>query len=210
MRAKAYVNSEEFPAVANFLDAQVEMQFEDLRVMLRLPLGGWRAGCNFAAATVLLNLISGFSVCLFQASNEPPGKRRDSGARFKNLLRRYYPWGAEPWEESECGKRLYCMFRNPLSHSLGIPSAATRKWDRIGKQPLTPPKIALLEGSSKRPDWLGPTLIERTIDGDQSSVCLSIPSLYWGVWRMLERICGDAAEMSNAEHLLIQFGFGSA
>ena len=159
MQLSDLVDSARFPAVAKFLDTQVEMQFADLRVLLQLPTGDWQAGCNFAAANMLLNLLSGFSVCLMNAGLEALTERRDRGIRFKNLLDQYYPWDAESWSPNQCSEWLYDVARNPLAHSLGIRVTAIRQWGGIAKRPLRPAEIEVLEAIRERPNWLGPTLI---------------------------------------------------
>ena len=209
MRVSDFVDTAQFPAVARFLDSQVEMQFADLRVLLRLPTGDWGAGCNFAAANVLLNLVSGFSVCLFNAGVNALTERGDRGKRFKNLLERYYPWDAEPWPPDQCSDWLYDVARNPLTHSLGIQVTAIRQRGGIAKRPLSPAEIEELEKNRQRPIWLGPTLIVKAVDGSEPGVFLSVPGLYWGIWRLLENLCGDQEQIGKSEMLLGQLGYGS-
>jgi hypothetical protein len=50
--------------VQQFLREQVDMQFADVRVLLRLPQETIdpTVGCNFTAAAVILNQISGLSI----------------------------------------------------------------------------------------------------------------------------------------------------
>src|SRR5260370_39171640 len=78
------------PPVARRLIQHLDMLLNDVHAMFRLPLkeDGLTAGCNFAAAVVLLEMIGGISVTLFQHSG-------GSGERYKTLLERYYPWDAE-------------------------------------------------------------------------------------------------------------------
>jgi len=66
------------------------MQFNDVRAMMRLPLPavGIEAGCDFATAMTLCNLISEISVVLYTPRNPKAGR----GKRFKKLLEEFYPW----------------------------------------------------------------------------------------------------------------------
>src|SRR2546425_9380696 len=77
--------------VKDFIRRHVDMLFHDLHCMMRLPIPAQDlgAGCNFAAATFLLDLISGISTALYDG----PG---GSGARFKAVVEKYYPWDLEP------------------------------------------------------------------------------------------------------------------
>lgn len=56
-----------YPHVHNFVAKHLDMQFDDVRGMLKLPLPkfGIPAGCNFAAAAAWCNLIGGISVVLY-------------------------------------------------------------------------------------------------------------------------------------------------
>ncbi len=94
MLASQFPEFKAYPAVHGFITNHLDMQFNDVRAMMRLPLPTVTisAGCNFAAAAALSNLISGISVVLY-TSKDP---RSGSGAKFKELLRQFYPW--EPGE----------------------------------------------------------------------------------------------------------------
>jgi hypothetical protein len=74
-----------------------DMQIEDVRVLLRMPKAGYPAGCNFAAAAVLFNMIAGVSVCFYDASPKAL-TNGDRGKRFKNVLIDFFPWptGSRP------------------------------------------------------------------------------------------------------------------
>lgn len=80
-----------YPEIINFLKFQVDMLFEDLRTLLRLPSYDLKAGCNFTVAAMLFNIIAGVSVCFYEASTKAIIQRRDRNSRFKNLLINYYP-----------------------------------------------------------------------------------------------------------------------
>jgi hypothetical protein len=104
--------------VTDFIRRHVDMQFHDVHCMLRLPIPAQRldASCNFAAATFLLDLISGISTALYDG----PGR---SGERFKTVVESYYPWDLEPSggvSAASGSDTLYKVFRNPLVHALGL------------------------------------------------------------------------------------------
>ncbi len=215
MEAFRMVDSEKYPSVGLFLREHVEMQFADLRLMLQMPLGNEQGpGCNYASTAVLMNLISGFSVCLYDASKAALKDRRNRGPRFKALLTKYYPWEGEKLGQEEGSELLYNMVRNPLAHSLGINAdmydevaeeSDVEEWTGIAKRSMNLAEIATLESSSVRPTWLGEgrfTWFERTLASGETGKFLSVPCLYWGVWRTLERLCSDTTQMDKANTLL--------
>src|SRR5437763_16336668 len=88
-----------YPLVHNFVDNYVRMQFEDIGAMLHLPIQaiGINNACNFAAASVICNLISGISVTIFKPTVwQRPNRNRvmqviGSGEAFKEFVKMYYP-----------------------------------------------------------------------------------------------------------------------
>jgi len=106
-----------YPAVNVFVRDHLAMQFDDVRGMMKLPLPGVgiRAGCNFAAAAILCNLISGISVVLYT----PRDPNARSGKKFRELLKEFYPWELSE-DMAEKTKVIYDIVRNPLAHSLGF------------------------------------------------------------------------------------------
>jgi hypothetical protein len=71
MNSSQFIDAKKFPTVYKLLKEHVEMQFGDIRVLLQLPLGTTSApGGNLATGALVLNLISGFSVCLFNATKK--------------------------------------------------------------------------------------------------------------------------------------------
>ena len=208
MQTKTLVDKGPYPSVEKFLARHVEMQFADLRAMLRLPTEELQGGCNFAATAVLMNLISGFSVCLYNANL---GNTRDRGNRFNVMLNTYYPWqvGGEVNSDAEGSKKLYEFWRNPLAHRLGIHLG--KEWIGIGKSPLTASQIEELEASATPPGSLrmnptGPTFIRETTQLEPSTM-LSVPGLYWGTWRLLTKLCQDRTQMATAGKVLKAQGF---
>lgn len=76
--------------VEEFIREGVEPHLRDINAMLRLPLpeAGLEAGCNFAIAQVLLNIVSGISTTLYR-------QKGPSGKLFKELLDTEY-WPIDP------------------------------------------------------------------------------------------------------------------
>lgn len=199
------------------LDARVRLYMHDVRAMLMLPAPtcGITAGCNFAAAAVLLNVISGLSRLLVDG----PG---NSGDAFVAFADRWYPWGTEPggrWVEVKSRTdTLYDSFRNGLAHDLMNGVTADKQYGWVLRQPgrlrgikkshLPPGGLAELDDAGQRPVWLGPTLANiDTFDSEgrvsqQDTVALDVHALYWGVRRMLFAWSGDADAVASFAGLL--------
>ena len=202
VRVSALVDRTEFPSVWTMLDEQVEPWFVCLRMLLLLPSGTeLKGGCNLAVASTLLSLVSGFSVCLYDASIDSLTKRGNRGARFRHLLRDCYPWGAEDVSPTEGAKWLYQVQRNPLVHSLGVQADAIPAWSGIANRQLDGAAIEALERSSRRPDWLPPLFMKLNVPASTEGTYLSIPTLYWGTWQILSKLCRDSSQMEKAEGL---------
>ena len=185
---------QEYYYLKRLLQAQVDMQFMDLRSMLLLPRKeiGLEGGCNLAATAILFNIIAGFSVCLFESGEDALRNRGDRSRRFREIIRQYYPWENEPVEKNQFVNILYDSARNPLTHSLGLdtpPSQTIGKQVVLQKYALTMPQILELEDSQKRPAWLAPTLIGvHELAHGSVEVVISVPTLYWGVNRMIRNL----------------------
>lgn len=172
---------------------QLDMQLADVHAMMRLPINsdlGLKAGCNLAAAQVLLSLISGVSATLFHQGEG--GARGRSKELFIRVLETHYPWDQEidtPDRHSreDAAKHLYSLFRNPLAHALGVVDTETNKDGRsllVVKAPMQAAELYELEMTGQRSDrWLDPT-----IESNAQTVILRIKSLYWGVREMIERV----------------------
>jgi hypothetical protein len=117
---------------------QLEPQLTDIHAMLRLPIQGdpgLQGGCNLAIAQVLLSIVGGASVTLYE-----PGaltRRGDRTRLFKAILTNHYPWQDESHISgallrADAADKLYDLFRNPLTHSLGVidpqESATFERW----------------------------------------------------------------------------------
>src|SRR5436190_23799263 len=96
------------------------MQFEDIRLLLRLPRGTSAVGANFATAAVLFNVISGASVCFYKTSWAGFTAKIGSGAKFKGVLRDHFPFGDIQIPQGRTIEVFYYYSRNPLAHAFGL------------------------------------------------------------------------------------------
>jgi len=167
----------------------LDMLLKDVHAMMRLPLRkeeGLDAGCNFAAAVFLLEIIGGISTTLYQS----PG---GSGQKFKGLLENYYPWDIEGiTDKTKASNELYKWLRNPLAHALGIGGKGG-----IGKQGFPEDLLEKLELSTSPP----PNKTLQSISA-ADMLHLSVDSLYWGMRIMISRLTDDAVMMNKAESFL--------
>jgi hypothetical protein len=179
------------PAKVNhFIHGHLDMLVHDIHCMLRLPMParGLRAGCNFAAATYLLDLIGGVSTALYWKGGR-------SGARFQDVLLKYYPWDMEPTgglDAATGSKTLYKIFRNPLVHALGL----GKERIAIARSGLSERVLGKLELSLTRPHAgsARATIIEDPTDNRKH---LLVDGLYWGFRRMVRRLTDDHELMAD-------------
>jgi len=194
---------QDYPHLVHFLVNQVDMLFSDLRCLLLFPCAVLDTGFNFTAASLLFNILAGISVCLHNPSVRAlkDHKSHPRGPKFKQLLTNYYPWGGEPLALAEAIDVLYAKARNPLAHSLGLDSPTSHDPSEvyIGKHFLTEDEIIQLENSEQRPQGLRPT-----VDKQNANYVISVPTLYWGTWRLLQSLFRDKEQMKRAEEFLKQ------
>lgn len=178
---------------------------QDVHAMLRLPQPSVdiHAGCNFAIAQVLCAVIGGLSTTLYMQEG-------GNGHRFKGILIDYYPWDEEPIDErrdSEHAALIYSMFRNPLTHDLGLDlHSASRSPKAIVKRLVvqaqqvghTERGVEDLE-ADQRPGNLSPVLRR-----DRERVVLMVEAMYWGVRRLIVRIAADTERMAGAESFFVK------
>ena len=188
------------PKVAeHFIRQHLDIQFNDIHCMLRLPLPelGLTAGCNFATANSLLALVSGISSLLtdnFDTSGQ-------SGDFFKKILLDYYPWDLQPPERSTKERsidHLYDYFRNPLVHSLGIKTRGNFLVV-VAKNGISETEIEKLEQSHSSP---GPAIVYTPIvvkNEQIEQITLNVDNFYWGVREMLKRLSSDTNQMQKTE-----------
>jgi hypothetical protein len=189
------------PRVSKLILSVENLRFSDVHTMLRLPLKAYNlnGGCNFAIAQVLMSVIGGISATLY----EPAWK---DNARFKGVLKDYYPWNQEPQgvKPQDTATAIYEVFRNPLTHDLGLDvpnkSKGTKlllKRLKLGEDGLSESFIETeLEGYDRR---TGMSAILTATSGTQT---LLVEALYWGVRRMIENISADKTRMKIAEKFL--------
>jgi hypothetical protein len=201
-----------------FLRDHVDMQFHDVHVLLRLPMHeqGLDAGCNFAAANVLLALIGGMSRVLYKT------KLRGDENHFKGVLKDYYPWGDElktpligdSVTQEEGADILYEVVRNPLVHELGIVDRNKKDRckvrntyiDRIlikkHKTGLSEEQIEDIECSLTRPSIVPNTIVLKFPDENgNNTVDILVAALYWGVRRMAENLTRGSLSNSPTGYL---------
>ncbi len=154
------VEEQEYPRLHLFLKTSFQMLMSDIRGLLRLPYAHLKTGCNLALASQLFSLIGGISVCLYNASYEDfiLGNPRRSGAKFKGVLKDYYPWEYEQLAKEDAVVILYDSTRNPIEHCLGLYRPHECNRSQIGKGRLTPKQIEEIESSEARPSWLPPAI----------------------------------------------------
>jgi hypothetical protein len=189
--------------VAGLIRRLEDHYFRDVHAMLRLPEPDCQieAGCNFAIAQVLLSVVSGASVTLYEHSGH-------KGVRFRGVLEHYYPWADEPIatrDDSEHARQMYSLFRNPLTHDLGLDLERPQRTHKVIVKRLTTggssrghseSGVEALE-TEGRPVGLSPVL--RAQNG---RVVLLVEAFYWGVRQMLIRLSTDHERMVQAEAFL--------
>ncbi|MFC1952627.1 hypothetical protein ACFLWR_00660 [Chloroflexota bacterium] len=193
------VDEKEYWRLHLFLKTMFQSQLSDMRGILRLPYARIKEGGNLVAASLLLNLIGGTSVCLYNASydNFILEYPRGSGAKFKGVLKEYYPWDAEVLDKNIIVNLLYDSLRNPLTHALGLYKPSETRRSRIVKKRITPKQIVDIENSENRPTWLPPAIILSQSGFFRYDI--NIPSLYWGVFRLLYNLLKDREQLETSE-----------
>lgn len=179
-----------YPAVNSFVTNQLAMQFNDVRCMMKMPIPevGIEAGCNFATAATLCNLISGISVVLYTPKNPKSG----SGKKFKELLEEFYPWerGEKKVENS---KVIYDLVRNPLAHSLGVLKRGSLP-TAIEKTALSEAQLEEIENSTVRPTW-----VPLAVTGSSAGYVIAVVGLYWGTFHLVRRLAQETKQIEQAE-----------
>jgi hypothetical protein len=202
-----YPEARPYPFIRRLLEAQVDMQFADLRTLLMLPRpdDGLDAGCNLTTTLLLTGVAAGASVLLWDASPGALRARGERGKRFTALVERHYPWSADDSVTAEYGtKLLHDYTRNPLSHTLGIGKTTllfpgisadeTEVWLAKPRLGLSRAEAEELLSSFERPVWLAPT-VRTAADGHTFDVA----TLAWGVHRLLRNLIADHAQARQAE-----------
>jgi hypothetical protein len=194
---------------------QIDSTVQDIRALLLLRSDRRNGGgnCEIATAAVLFNLIGGLSVLVFEASEEGLRGARGRGRRFRAMLRAHYPWRQDSIAPGTAIEVLYDYARNQMAHSLGLGLGTTlRPAPEYGyaKPPLTPQRLAELETSQRRPAWAQPTVY--TVDLSRWGITtpgfgIALPTLYWGIRRLLESLLADPTQARAADALAERLGY---
>ena len=206
MRPSEFRGVAKYGAVARFFRKHLDMQFNDVRTLMKLPrpTQGLPAGCNFIAAAALANLVGGFAEVLYAAPGSMNGPRQ-SGERLQAVLKELYPW--QPGERRKAKAKVLNYFvRNPLVHNLGIDDARRPKKNMrripIRKRRLTDRELVELETAHTPPAWAG-LAIRR--EGRRWN--LYVPAFYWGTFHLLRRLTERPKHMIHAQALLSHYRF---
>jgi len=192
------VAEKNYPRLFQFLQVTFQNQLSDIRVLLRLPYAQLKAGCNITLINLLFNLIGGISVCLYNASYESfITQTRDRGARFKGVLKEYFPWDTEEVPTKDAIELLYTFTRNPLTHAFGLYKPGETQRSLIVKMRLSPKQIAEIEGSEIRPPWLTPTITLSRSGFYKYDI--NVLSLYWGVFRLISNLLKNKEQLDKSE-----------
>ena len=196
------------PRVKRLIRKLEKQSFKDVHTMLRLPIPNYRlnTGCHLAIAHVLLAAVGGISTTLYRR-----GKRDNQ--RFKGLLKDYYPWHLEPKQyvsNSEAARIIYKVFRNPLTHDLGLDLRGRSRGIKVKVKRIerhnqrggwTEKRIERLEKDSQRPN-MSPAVTVKS-----HKKVLLVEALYWGLRRMVEAMTRDTQLMARAERFLAIKGY---
>lgn len=173
--------------------------------LFRLPIPNYRIDGEFAfgISHLLLASVAGLSTTLY-------AQQGGNGARFRQLLLDYYPFGTEPPKAppaDDAARALWSVFRNSLAHDLGFDVEKHAKTPetkllrakakaKSGTRGLTERMIERLENSAVRPGN------EATVAIRPDATVLSVDTLYWGVRSMTEKLLADHARVARAEAFL--------
>jgi len=191
------------PRVKLVIQSLENHYFRDVHTMLRLPEPDHQlvAGCNFAITQVLAAAVSGISVTLYSHTG-------GSGARFKALLKDFYPWSLEPGNAvtPQAGADvIYSVIRNPLTHDLGLDLEKKAKTQKVkikrlateNKRKGLPENIVEQLEATARTVTMSPTITIRP-----GETVLLVEAFYWGVRRMVKELSSDRSRMQAAKTFL--------
>lgn len=163
------------------------------------PLSPVRPVFDATIAGTLLDVISGVSALTLNPDKGPGGK-------FKELLKRCFPWDEEPKGSRSNSDRidlLYESFRNPFAHALGIgkkgEQLAIRRLGSASGNPkrgLSESELLEIETMTARPvNW------HPTVDWTDKGYSLFLEGPYWGVRMMIARAteCSDLMKQADKQ-----------
>jgi hypothetical protein len=202
------------PEVAFVVREALQLRFNDVHAMLRLPLhreGMVSVGCNFAIVDVLLSAIAGVSTILYPRE---PGSGGDGGL-FTTCVSNFWPQD-EPTpriDRCELGAELWKKARNPMAHCLGMALEKNRRsgnrmpadWGHSVKivrdrGSWSPGELAVIEASDGWPS----VLTRPTGQWAEGFLKLSCEALYRGVRKMTEAVLREREHMERAAARLRQ------
>jgi hypothetical protein len=199
-----------YPAIRKVVERQIDMQFGDLRALLRLPVAeiDKDVGCNLTTATLGFNLVAGASVLFYDSHAGALTDRGDRGRRFKEVFERYYPWSPDDLEPAVAAEALWEWARSPLAHSAGVgkerrqlPGAPSVAGQPVAvvftKGPLKTEEVAHLATVREQDPVLPPTV---ALIGDVLDV--NVLTLSWGVHELYRRLFEDEDEANRAERTM--------
>jgi hypothetical protein len=181
-----------YPHLKKLLERQVDMQFHDLRDLVRLP--AYTLGMNWAAAARLFDTISGCSICFYEATPAKLVTTGISAKEFKALLKAHFPWSAVPVPQTDAIDVFYVYARNPLAHALGIDVRPGAPVINIAKRHWPLRRVIELDDSANLPKWSAPPLT-----GSSGNYQISISGLFWGVHRMLHSLFANPKQVAKAD-----------
>ncbi|MEW8385336.1 MAG: hypothetical protein AB2704_26045 [Candidatus Thiodiazotropha taylori] len=183
---------EDYPNLKYVLANQVDMLFVDLRCLLKAPLPGCTSGFNLSIASLLLNIISGFSRRLYRPANS-----KKDGDRFKDMLVSYFPWENPNLMPMDGAELLYHSLRNPLTHELGIKGRDKVVVSTNGI--LTDCDIQELENSEVKPPYISCPVTHLNLYKNYFEWHVSVPSMYWATHRLLHNLINDHVNSQATE-----------
>jgi hypothetical protein len=186
------------PELKRFLQRHVDMQIAEVRKMFV------REGFNFPLSSYMLDLISGMSVCFYNASTAGVLNTSGRGQRFKGCLLFAYPIESDlSISRSKLVDILWDYARNPLSHALGVylPRQSSPNEDvALTKRRISNIRLASLEDSITRPMFCLPTVTVARGTG-KTMYDLHLSTLYWGIHRMLHTLLQDHSQIQASATL---------
>lgn len=120
MLPSEYAEVQGYSHLKRLLADHIDMQFEDLRLLLKQPRGPSTVGANFATAALLFNVISGASVCFYRTSWAGFTAKTGSGEEFKKALRHHFPFSDIQIPKEKTIEVFYYYSRNPLAQAFGL------------------------------------------------------------------------------------------
>jgi len=185
------------PVVEGVIRHGVEPLLRDVHWMLATVIhdhsqNAMRRQLQIPIALTLLAAVAGVSTQLYQASG-------NTGLRFKNCLKDYYPWDIDTPSQvphDEAANLLYDAFRTPVVHFLG-------KGDK-GRPPIkfgqifrgtddAEARVEELERGSGRPTNKSFLVIE------PDRYVLWLDPFYWGGRKLVERWAQNDAQVVAAD-----------